>query len=72
MKSLITDFNPDAINDRTELEDCAKALKELAFYCEVKAQAVQFRLNGEISKAIFKENNCNKIYSRLPEMVKSW
>jgi hypothetical protein len=70
-------INLDALSPE-ELLDKAKNyigvkdpwMHALFMYCSEKAQAMHFRLRGDISHAEFHERVCESIYAVLPEDLK--
>ncbi len=71
MKEKIVDINPDCMSEE-DLTESADALMLLINYLDRKAIAVKARLNGNIDLAIQREKDCDEIYKKLPEIVKSW
>jgi hypothetical protein len=76
LKSFITMYrNPrpqEAVHltGISEPEMAMEAAKLLAVYATNKAHAMESRLKGDIGDALRHEEECDKIYERLPDSLK--
>lgn len=62
-------FNPDAMTEE-ELNKAERAFTTLASYCYFKSQAIAMRRKGYIDTAMSFEQECDKLYTELPEQYK--
>lgn len=56
--------------DVKPLEAVAEVFETLGRYARYKAKAIQYRLNGEISRATTYERMCDRQYNQLPEWAR--
>lgn len=68
------DFEPINLDcctvDPEELQSLSDVLGQLARYANLKACAMQSRLNGAIQNALAAEKRGDSIYNQLPEWAK--
>lgn len=58
------------LTGQAEPETAMDIAKLLAVYANNKAKAMESRLNGDIGDALRHEEECDKIYDRLPDSVR--
>lgn len=58
------------LTGQPEPETAMDIAKLLAAYATNKAEAIESRSNGEIGKALQREEECDRLYDRLPDSVK--
>lgn len=60
----------DASVDPADLDNIATVLRLLADYAEIKANAMRYRLEGDILTAVRLERSCQRLYGKLPEWAR--
>ena len=55
-----------------QLAKSMPAVRKLGAYAKAKANAMTARLDGEIVKAMFWEQECQNIYESLPHWARTW
>lgn len=69
--NLDCEVDPAELNKlRVELLAAAETFNQLARYAELKEVAMTMRRKGDIVRAAYYENNCEKIYEALPEWAR--
>lgn len=48
----------------------AEVLRTLSTYMEKKASAIELRKGGQIEQALWKEEDCERLYNQLPEWAR--
>lgn len=56
--------------DAEDYREASEVLRNLSAYAELKGEAIEQRMSGNIDGALRLEETCEAIYARLPQWAK--